>query len=141
MTDEDESTVPIKAVFLQQQLPSHQPYEEGHLSTAHVDWTILLDQSLSQATCAAARGLITWQRLDLLNSLPASGKTFRQDILKSLKERQQAIIGRLQIAESRIHLSFDIWSSSNGLPLIGVVGHFIGMHSVLRPTNAMTSLT
>jgi hypothetical protein len=126
-SDEDESTTPIKAAFLQQQLPSHQPYDEEHLSTAHIDWTILLDQSFSQATCAATRGLMTWQRLDLLSSLPANTKTLHQYILESLEERQQVIVDRLQIAKSRIHLSFDIWSSSNGLPLIGVVGHFIGM--------------
>ncbi len=39
---------------------------------------------------------------------------------------------RLSHAKNQSNLSFDLWSSNNGLPLCGVVGHFIDHEGFLH---------
>lgn len=48
------------------------------------------------------------------------------------KEKQTRIRQKLSHAKSQVNISFDLWSSSNGLPLCGVVGHFIDHEGFLR---------
>jgi hypothetical protein len=48
------------------------------------------------------------------------------------KGKQTQIRQKLSHAKSQINLSFDLWSSSNGLALCGIVGHYIDHEGFLR---------
>lgn len=54
------------------------------------------------------------------------GDTIRAWILAEFEIQQAVVKAALQSARSKIHLSFDLWSSPNGLALLGVVAHCLG---------------
>lgn len=57
--------------------------------------------------------------------LPTSHSTVKEWVMASFKERRTKIRACLHHSKSRVHLSFDLWSSPNGYALAGVVAHFI----------------
>ena len=57
--------------------------------------------------------------------IPRAGNTVRAWILAEFERRQGEIKKRLQGSKSRIHLSFDLWTSPNNMSFVGVVGHFM----------------
>jgi hypothetical protein len=63
---------------------------------------------------------------------PASHNSTRGWIMDVYKRKRTQIRQRLSLSKSQINLSFDLWSSSNGLLLCGVVGHFIDEQAILR---------
>ncbi|XP_073287623.1 putative transcriptional regulator tpeD, partial [Primulina huaijiensis] len=56
--------------------------------------------------------------------LPAA-RTVRNWLYRSFIERREDVKTSLSLARSNISLSFDIWSTSNDLQLLAVVGHWI----------------
>jgi hypothetical protein len=54
-----------------------------------------------------------------------SGKSVRSFIIKEFQRRRMRVIDELHSARSKIHLSFDLWSSPNALSLCGVVAHYL----------------
>jgi hypothetical protein len=57
--------------------------------------------------------------------LPTSHNTVRSWVIESYKQRKQQIQVLLQKSRSRIHLSFDLWTSENHLSFAAIVGHFM----------------
>ena len=57
--------------------------------------------------------------------LPKSHHTIKQAIIDEFERGKACVRDLLNTAKSDIHLSFDLWSSPNGLALNGVVAHFI----------------
>jgi hypothetical protein len=54
-----------------------------------------------------------------------AGNLIRRFILNEFQHRRLSIIDDLQNARSKIHLSFNLWSSPNSLALCGVVAHYV----------------
>jgi hypothetical protein len=85
------------------------------------------DVSFNLAVSAELRGLIFWNRPDLLNALPTSvGALSRYNIVDGLKERKPTIQTLLLNSGSEVALSVDIWTSPNHFSFLGVVAHFVG---------------
>jgi hypothetical protein len=63
------------------------------------------------------------------------GSTLTNWALEEFITAQQQVVNLLANARSRIHISFDLWSSPNSYALCGIVAHFAGQdchnHSVL----------
>lgn len=110
---------------------SQSPWQEDELLRAYVDWIISHDLSLRQATSPETRGLLTWNRPQLLKALPSHHTTLAKYIEEGLEERKLEIKELLRTASSTIALSVDIWTSPNHLSFLGVVAHFVGMWPVL----------
>ena len=53
------------------------------------------------------------------------GDTIRNWIQDEFIKATAQITGYLACAVSKIHISFDLWSSSNGYALCGIVAHFV----------------
>lgn len=66
---------------------------------------------------------IVYPSIDKL--LPGCGNTLRALVLEAFNKRKEHLKGVLARSVSRIHLSFDLWTSPNHLALLGVVAHFI----------------
>jgi hypothetical protein len=67
--------------------------------------------------------------------LVQSGRTLATWALEDFIVAQRQVVDLLASAKSRIHVSFDLWSSPNHYALCGVVAHFAGQdshnHSIL----------
>jgi hypothetical protein len=109
---------------------SHSPWQEDSLQSALIDWVIAKDVSFANATSAATRGLLTWNRSSLLHALPNSRSTMSEYVKTKLEERKVEVGELLRAASSKISISVDIWTSSNHLSFLGVVAHFVGKQSI-----------
>ena len=78
------------------------------------------------ATLPKLRGLLTWNRSDLLKALPTLRSTIAKYTRSTLEERKEEIKKLVTTARSKISISVDVWTSSNHLSFLGVVGHFAG---------------
>jgi hypothetical protein len=54
-----------------------------------------------------------------------SGDSIKRFILADFEERKDALRKEMQLAKSKIHISFDLWTSPNKLAMIGVVAHYL----------------
>ncbi|TKA65602.1 hypothetical protein B0A49_12935, partial [Cryomyces minteri] len=99
---------------------------------AYLDWMVRDNISFSQATSPKIRRLFELSGLQGTNLYPVSHNTPRDWIMKLHQVQQVQIKELLTAARSRIHLSFDLWSSSSGLSLVGVVAHFIDQDAHLK---------
>jgi hypothetical protein len=111
---------------------NHTPWQEEAFQASVIDWVILQDQSFLNASSAELRGILTWNRHNLLNALPTSPATVSSYVHHTLVQRKAEIRTILRMAQSKIALSFDIWTSLNHLSFLGVVAHFVGRCSLLR---------
>lgn len=64
--------------------------------------------------------------------LPESDTTIHQDMLGCYIQLKSETKQRLQSALSPIHITCDLWTSSNRLGLMGVVAHFVDEDGILR---------
>ncbi|KJZ68942.1 hypothetical protein HIM_11658 [Hirsutella minnesotensis 3608] len=64
--------------------------------------------------------------------LPEHHSTIRLWIRDSYEGRRQAICNLIRGSKSSVHLSFDLWTASNGFHYVGVVGHFVDGHGKKR---------
>jgi hypothetical protein len=61
-----------------------------------------------------------------------AGNTVKRWILEEFEKKRQEIKTELATARSRIHVSFDGWTSPNGLALVGVIVHYLDKDLVNR---------
>ena len=99
--------------------------DEADYQKKLVDWAICQDLTFRQVTHKDTRNLLAYQRPQLLSALPSSHGTLVEYIKQSHQQRRDQLQDLLLSAQSRIHISFDIWMSTNGLSLLGVVSHFL----------------
>ncbi len=62
---------------------------------------------------------------DILLYLSTSNSTLRNWIEKEFTKIKNKINIMLRKSREKIHISFDIWTSSNGYALVGIVSHFV----------------
>jgi hypothetical protein len=122
-------TSSIAKSVLQQQLQAAQQRPPkltiDAILRALVQWIVVAHIALS---CVEKRQF--QELLQLLNPLIFSyiytaGNSIRRFILNEFQQRRLSVINDLQNARSKIHLSFDLWSSPNSLALCGVVAHYV----------------
>lgn len=104
---------------------THIPWEEDKLQSALVDWVIVNDISFHTATNQATRGLITWNRRNLLSALPNSATTLSSYVINQFHERQLEVAALLEKARSKISVSVDVWTSRNYYSFLAIVAHFV----------------
>ena len=55
--------------------------------------------------------------------------TIRLWVQATYEKAQEEVRGVIATARSRIHISFDLWTSPNGLGIVAIVGHFVGLRN------------
>jgi hypothetical protein len=63
--------------------------------------------------------------LSINKLLLGCGNTLRSLVIGAFNKRKEHLKGVLARSVSKIHFSFDLWTSLNHLALLGVVAHFI----------------
>jgi hypothetical protein len=79
-------------------------------------------------TCVESEAFRDWVLyicLALDKYLVASGDTIRRWIMKEFVRQRSEIKKELATARSRIHVSFDLWTSPNSKGLVGVIFHYL----------------
>ena len=112
--------------------PNRQPFWAKGYIQAYVDWTILQDVTFRQATRAHTRALLTFDRPQIQDCLVSAPTSLSNWIKNAFAYRTVNIKYLLVTALSKINISCDIWTSTNGLSLLGVVAHFIDKDGKLR---------
>ena len=131
--EEEEEDIPqaipiIKSVLQQQLNGAHQrPAQTTVYSIilALIQWIILAHIALSCVESHAFQDLLKLLNPSIFEYIYTSGKSIRSFIIKEFHQRRLGVIDELQSARSKIHLSFDLWSSPNALSLCGVVAHYL----------------
>jgi hypothetical protein len=100
-------------------------FDERSWKARFVDWIILEDVTFRQASSERLRWLISNGGEPASQLLPEHHATVCSWIRQSFESRQQIISSLVKGAKSCVHLSFDLWTASNGFHYIGVVGHFV----------------
>ena len=87
---------------------------------------IAKDVSFLNATSNVTRGLLSWNRSQLLTALPKSPNTMSSYVMKRCEERKVEVMALSKASSSQISISIDVWTSSNYMSFLGVVAHFVG---------------
>ena len=91
-----------------------QPFWAAGYVQAYVDWTVLQDITFRQATSTYTRALLTFDRPCIQECLASSHTSLSSWIKSAFERRSLNIKDLLIVSQSKIHLSCDIWTSTNG---------------------------
>ncbi len=105
------------------QLAPH--FDERSWKAGFVDWVILEDVTFRQASSERLRWLIANGGQLSSQLLPEHHTTVCSRIRQTFESRRQIIFNLIKDAKSCVHVSFDLWTASNGFHYIGIAGHFV----------------
>lgn len=109
-------------------------FDTGYFKACFIEWVVLDDITLRQSTSARLKRLFDACDPAAGSYFNDSHNTVRQWIVSSYHTMKPQIRERLKRARSKISLSFDAWTSSSHMPLLGICGHFIDENYALRTT-------
>jgi hypothetical protein len=89
-----------------------------------IKWIIDRRHAFNEVTTESFRNIIAVIDKSAVKNLPHSGNTIRADILRYFKEAKHMIAECFSTARSRIHLSFDLYTSSNCKALLAITAHW-----------------
>jgi hypothetical protein len=88
---------------------------------------MVADQNLSFEfpTSDTFQAYAHFMRPDAAKHLPSSSTTLRVWILEAYKAHKEVMIEVLHAAPGLVHITADVWTAPNDVPLLGTVGHFV----------------
>lgn len=116
----------------------------GPFKNALVTWIVMCQLSLSLAVNELFIEFLQVLYPSVEALLPSASNTIRKWVLEAFEDRQKYIQEDLRKAISKIHFSFDLWTSPNHLALMGVVAHYIdefGQNQSVSALSLETPLT
>ena len=119
-----ETTVSL-ANYWQGCTPSLPTFDDAAFKQEYIDWVIAEDLSFHQSTSKRTRRLFERASQGTKLVIPSSATTLSGWIKSSYEQRRLIIKDLLCSSKSKIHLSFDMWSSPNYLSFCGLVAHFV----------------
>ena len=111
------------------------------LKDLFIRWIVTMHISFYVVECQPFRALLRWfsNSTGLTTWLPQSHSTITDWVLSAFLRQKQELCQILGHARSNIHISFDLWTSSNNIALLGIVAHFIDEEQN-RPASTPPSL-
>ncbi|KAJ9413647.1 hypothetical protein QL093DRAFT_2628111, partial [Fusarium oxysporum] len=61
----------------------------------------------------------------VIEVLPTSGNTVRRWILQEFEEHTRMLKDEMNKALSKVHTSFDMWTSPNGIAILSVIAYYV----------------
>jgi hypothetical protein len=89
-----------------------------------VQWIVDHRHSFKEVEAESFRNIIEYCNPMAIKKLPKSANTVRSDIMKCFEVAKITIKENLDAARSKIHLSFDLWTSPNYKAMVAIVGHW-----------------
>jgi hypothetical protein len=94
------------------------------LEQLYLRWIVVNNISFAHVNAPEFRAFLQYVSPAANDLLPTSSSTIRTWLERAYRQEKEHIKSALHSAISSIHLTFDLWSSSNNLSLFGVVAHF-----------------
>ena len=107
-------------------------FNDSRFSSSFPDWVLKRNITFRQATHEDTRAIFGQTREDIDKLLYKSPSSLSDLILRTYELRQINIRELLLTTKSKIHISCDIWTSTNHLSLLGVVAHFLDGTNIHR---------
>ena len=89
-----------------------------------IKWIVEHHHSFNDTKSEALHKIFEYLDPRSMNAL-MSAKTTHQDITKYFKTAKVTIKEHLSLAQSRIHISYDLWTSPNHKAMIAIVAHWM----------------
>jgi hypothetical protein len=123
---------PLKRRKLTQETSGEKLLDAGTVESLFVKWLASDNQALRLVDCPEFRAFLTYLNANINVYLPSSHTTVGEWVLRQYDIEKDRIRQRLQSARSKIHISCDLWTSPNSLPILGVVAHYISEDNILE---------
>ena len=112
------------AELSQTTLTAYRPIDKDTLTQLVTNWVIQAQQPFTVIESATFRAILQYVNPYAIRSLPKCGDTIRNQAVQQFNDAKHMLISAIAKARSRIHLSFDLWTSPNYKAVIGIVGHW-----------------
>lgn len=97
----------------------------GHLEVLYIKFLTACHLPLRLVECPEFRDLLNYVNNDIDTWLPTSHATITHWVLRQFNSMKEQIKSRLHSARTDIHISCDLWTSPNCLPILGFVSQYI----------------
>ena len=97
----------------------------NHLEVLYIKFLTACHLPLRLVECPEFRDLLGYINDDVDTWLPSSHTTITHWVLRQFNSMKQQMKSRLHSACTDIHISCDLWTSPNCLPILGFIGHYI----------------
>jgi hypothetical protein len=78
------------------------------------------------------RDFLRYLNADIDTWLPKNHCTIKEYVIRQYKGQKRRIKTQIGKAQSKIHISCDLWTSGNSMAILGVIAHFITEDGDLR---------
>lgn len=106
----------------------------SHLEVLYIKFITACHLPLRLVECSEFRDLLNYINNDVDTWLPASHTSITEWVLRQFSSMKESMKSKLQSARTDIHISCDLWTSPNCLPILGVVAHYISEDGKLEST-------
>ena len=97
-----------------------------------VDWIVQDQLPLSSVKSTSFRAMLLCLQPSIERYLIKSHNTMRSWVVDEFEQARLLVKQRLALAKSKIHISFDLWTSPNAHAIVAVVAHFLSPELRLR---------
>jgi hypothetical protein len=104
----------------------------NHLEVLYIKFLTACHLPLRLVECPEFRDLLNYINDDIDTWLPTSHTTITQWVLRQFSSMKEQMKSRLHSALTDIHISCDLWTSPNSLPILGLVSHYIAQDGQLE---------
>ena len=108
------------------------PLDGATLESLFVRWIASDDQALRLTECPEFQAFLTYLNSNVNAHLPNSHVTCGKWVLNQFEIEKDRIQLRLHSSPFKIHISLDIWTSPNCLPILGIIAHYISTDNKLE---------
>jgi hypothetical protein len=102
------------------------------LELLYVQFIAVCNQSLRLAECPEFRAFLFYLNKDIDTWLPSDNHTIHKWVMRQWEAEKVKKKQRLQSARSKIHITTDMWTSTNDLAMMAVVAQFLGEDNQLE---------
>lgn len=92
------------------------------------------NQALRLVECSEFRAFLTYLNENINVWLPTSHHTIAEWVLRQRDIEKERVRLRLHGSRTKIHISLDIWTSPNTLPVLAIIAHYINEDNQLDAT-------
>jgi hypothetical protein len=117
---------------LTEETENEKPLDGATLEALFVRWIASDNQALCLVECPEFRAFLTYLNKNVNVYLPNAHSTCGLWVFRQYDIEKERIRLRLQCSRTRIHITCDIWTSPNSLPILAIIGHYISEDNQLE---------
>ena len=110
------------------------PLDGDVIEVLYVKFIVACNIPLRLVECPEFRAFISYLNKDVDRWLNTSHNTIREWVMRQFKNEKAVVKMRLQKARSKIHISLDIWTSTNNKAIMGITAVYIEEDGQLNHT-------